>query len=212
MKKYIIFDMDWTLIKSKSDSVRIIVNHLVNFYKIEKDKVKYIMTTTQWMPLIEQLKLIFDNDVKINYQKIRDEIYDLIISQDAVFFDWVVEKIKELKKSYKLFLSTGNSDAAAEKYLKQWWVYEDFELAYWSSTIPKWSEHIEIFKEYTGDPDFYDKTIYVWDWDSDRIFAREAGVDFIHIWDEKKDEYEISSVKDIDNIFKIINRKKWLIK
>ncbi len=205
MKKYIIFDMDWTLIKSKNDSIKIIVEHLTNIYNCEKDKVKYIMTTTQWMPLIEQLKTIFDNDVKVNYEKIRDEIYDLILENDATFFEWVIDKIKELKKDYSLFLSTGNSTEAAVKYLKQWWIYEDFELVYWSEKIPKWNEHIQIFKEYTQDENFYKKATYVWDWDSDRFFAEQAWIDFIHIWDEEIDKYEISSVKNIDKILKILN-------
>ena len=61
-------------------------------------------------------------------------------------------------------------------------------------------EHLNIFKEYSKDKVFFKNSIYVWDGHSDRIFAKEAWIDFIHIWNNKKDKYEIKSVKDIDNI------------
>jgi len=205
MKKYIIFDLDWTLIQSMSDAVKIILNHLSKIPGIDLEKAKYIFKTTPWTALKTQIEYIFEWDKNINTDKITKEIYKTLLNYDADFFNWVPEKIKELCKKYKLFLTTWNSTKVAIKHLKKWWIIDCFELIYWSDKILKWIEHLNIFKEYSKDKVFFKNSIYVWDGQSDRIFAKEAWIDFIHIWNNKKDKYEIKSVKDIDKI--LINFK-----
>jgi len=54
---------------------------------------------------------------------------------------------------------------------------------------------------------FFEKSIYIWDWDADRYFAGIFDIDFIHIWNEWKDEYEIKSVAEIDWALEKIENK-----
>ena len=200
--KYIIFDLDWTLIESMSDTVKLIINHLKQIPETDIEKAEYVFSTTAWMPLRKQIELIFKWFDAIDTDKITSDIYTSLLWHDADFFEWATEKIMELKDNYKLFLTTWNSTQVANNHLKKWWIIEHFELIYWSDVILKWMEHLNLFKEYSWDNDFFKKSIYVWDWQSDRLYAKQAWIDFIHIWNQKIDKYEIKSVKDIDDILK----------
>jgi len=205
MKKYIIFDLDWTLIESMSDTVKIILKYLSNIPKTDIAKAKYIFSTTPWMALKNQIKLVYEWEDHTNSDNITWEIYKILLDHDACFFEWVIDKINELNKNYKLFLTTWNSTQVAIKHLKKWWIINHFELIYWSDKILKWMDHLNIFKNYSNDENFFSKSIYVWDGKSDRLFANEAWIDFIHIWNEKIDKYEIKSVKEINTILDNLN-------
>ena len=56
--------------------------------------------------------------------------------------------------------------------------------------------------EYTWDEKFYKRAVYVWDWEMDRVFAKESNIDFVHIWNIWVDEYEIDKTKKLVNILK----------
>ena len=200
MKKYIIFDLDWTLIESMHNTVKLILKYLEQIPWTDMEKARYIFSTTPWMALKNQIKLVYEDINDISSSEITKKIYNELLVYDADFFEWVITKIKELKNNYKLFLTTWNSTKVAKKHLEKWWIIECFELIYGSDKILKWKEHLELFKEYSNDENFFKNSIYVWDWQSDRIFAEEAWIDFIHIWEENIDKYEIKSVKEIDNI------------
>ena len=198
--KYIIFDLDWTLIESMSDTIKLIINHLSKIPETDIEKAEYIFSTTAWMPLRNQIEIIYKDLENIDTDLITSDIYKSLLSHDAEFFEWIPEKIKELKNNYKLFLTTWNSTQVANKHLIKWWIKEHFELVYWSDIILKWKEHLELFKEHSWDDDFFKNSVYVGDWHSDRKYAKEAWIDFIHIWDENIDKYEIKTVKDINDI------------
>jgi hypothetical protein len=178
---------------------------LSNIPETDIEKAKYIFSTTPWMALKNQIKLVYEWIENIDSEKITLEIYEDLLNHDAEFFEWIIDKIKELKDNYKLFLTTWNSTQVAKKYLEKWWIIEYFELIYWSDKILKWIDHLNIFKDYSDDEDFFKKSIYVWDGQSDRIFASEAWIDFIHIWNDNKDKYEIESVTHIDKILTNFN-------
>lgn len=201
-KEYLIFDLDWTLVESMTDAVRIITEYLEKIPNTDPEKVKYVFSTTPWMALKNQIKLVYKWVSWVDIEEVTIAIYENLLRHDADFFDWVPEKIHELSKSYKLFLTTWNSTKVALKHLEKWWIKELFELIYWSDKILKWSEHLNIFKEYSNDENFFNKSFYIWDGQSDRIFAKEAWIDFIHIWDSKIDEFEILSVANINDILK----------
>lgn len=205
MKKYIIFDLDWTLIESMNDTVKTILTYLKKIPNTDIEKAKYVFKTTAWMPLKKQIEIIYEKEKNIDSSKVTKDIYKSLIKHDANFFEWIPEKITELKNNYKLFLTTWNSTEIARKYLIKWWIINYFELIYWSDIILKWMEHLNLFKEYSKDKDFLKNSIYVWDWQSDRLYASQAWIDFIHIGNEKQDKFEIESVVQID---KILNKLK----
>lgn len=203
MKKYLIFDLDWTLIHSIWNTVHYIINFLKDYEDFSEEKARYVLTNTAWSPLIKQVWIIFENFDEKKKKQVTELIYKWLLDLDAEFFEGIPEKITELKDNYKLFLTTWNSTNVAKKYLNKWWVLEYFEIIHWSDIILKWKDHLNSFKKYTGDEDFFKKSIYIWDWDSDRYFARESWIDFIHIWNIKKDKYEINSITEIDKILNI---------
>lgn len=204
MKKYLIFDLDGTLIESMGTIVQVIVKELEKIPWVDIEKARYIFHSTGGTSLKEQLQMICQ-DESIDYDSLTEKLYDKISKVEAVFFPQIPEKIKKLQEKYTLFLSTWNSTPTAERYLQEWWMYSYFKIILWSNEIPKWARHLEIFQQDSQDIDFYKKAIYIWDWDSDRIFAWEKWIDFIHIGNDKKDIYEIQSVAQIDTILELLN-------
>ena len=151
MKKYLIFDLDWTLIKSQKVLLELVSNYLKENFWIENEKSKYFLSSTRGMPLFEQIKEILGFD-EHKAKEIANDIYKKIENTEkGNFFLWVPAKIKELRKNYKLFLSTWNSTKFAEENLKKWDIFDCFEYILWSENIWKSIEHIEIFKDYTWD-------------------------------------------------------------
>jgi phosphoglycolate phosphatase-like HAD superfamily hydrolase len=138
-------------------------------------------------------------------QKITDEIYDKISNLETEFFPGVIDKIKELSNNYTLFLTTGNSTPTAVKYLKEWWIKDNFAIILGSDKLLKGRDHIEEFIRYSCDDDFCQKAVYTWDWEWDKLFAWEFNIDFIRIWKFWKDKYEINSVAEIDEILNLLN-------
>ena len=212
-KKYLIFDLDGTLINSMSWLLDLILNYLKNHTEMSKDEMMYIFKTTSWLPLEKQLCMIFwcEKKWKEFWKKIYDEILSFNRKNPAQFFEWVPEKIKELSKKYKLFLTTWNHTKFAKEVLEKWWILNRFEEVLWSDEIHKWEEHLKIFKEKVElefwEKKFFEKSVYIWDWDSDRKFASIFNIDFIHIWSDWKDEFEIESVVEIDGVLEKIEKK-----
>jgi len=211
MKKYLIFDLDWTLIDSNHWAI---LNAIRIVHKIDKtlwEKARYIFSTTPWLSIYKQLELIFEWK-KIENNLIRsiwDKIYLKLRKKEDKFdfFEGIPEMIKELSKKYDLYLTTWNSTKFAKEMLKKWEIKEHFELILWSNKINKWHLHLEIFKDYSWDKDFYKKALYSWDWDMDRIFATEAAIDFVHIWKGWKDKYEIDYTIKLPKILKLFKKK-----
>ena len=203
MKKNLIFDLDWTLIESMSETLNIVVKYILdNFENKDQETVRYYMSQSAWTPLLIQLQKTLVWETSDSIQKACDDIYEEIWKHNWEFFEWVPEKIKELSKTYKLFLTTWNSTYVAKKYLTKWWIIDLFEVVLWSDKILKWNDHLENFKEYSEDENFYENSYYIWDGNSDREFAEAKDIEFIHIWNEWIDKYEIKSVINIDNILK----------
>jgi|SaaInlStandDraft_6_1057023.scaffolds.fasta_scaffold67616_2 FMN phosphatase YigB (HAD superfamily) len=205
MKKYLIFDLDWTLIKSNKIWLKQILHYIKKIDKNYLKKAKYIFSTTMWMNIFDQLKLVFD-DKKISDKEIKhlwEKMYKRIRSKEDKmhFFKWTEDKIKKLSKKYKLFLTTWNSTQFAKDILKEWWIINCFELIYWSDEIKKWKQHLDIFKNYSENDIFFKESIYFWDGDMDQLFAKESWIDFVRIWDfEEEENYVLESIAYIDNI------------
>jgi len=205
MKKYLIFDLDGTLIKSVDNVLEVILNQLRKYSDYDEDLVRYVFTQTWWKPLKAQIKLIFPNKSQEEIEKITMDIYDKLANLKSEFFSQAPELIKNLCKDYKLYLTTWNSTQFAKQHLEEAWIYQCFEKVLGSDRILKWPEHLQIFKELSGDKDFFEKTVYIWDGNSDREFAKMFGIDFVHIWNEGKDKYEISVVTELPEILLLLN-------
>ena len=197
---YIIFDLDWTLINSTHKILDVIEDYFLDNYPDLYDTARYYMENSQWQSLQEQLENIFQ-DKKIADKETK-KIYKILwnLRDKLKFFPWIQEKIKELyKKWYKLFLTTWSSTKFAKQTLKDWWIDKYFEKIIWSDKILKWKQHLEIFKELSWDSNFYKNSVYVWDWDMDKIFAQESWINFIRVWIKwDKNENRIKSILEID--------------
>lgn len=206
MKKYIIFDMDGTLIESESTNFVLEYKHLKTYLPdLEYDYFKYFNIQTAGAPLDEIVRILFKNtlaDDAVN--KITNELYDILIKNMAnnLFFDWVIDMIQDLQKDYTLFLSTGNSDEFAQKKMAQWGIHICFDHILGSSIVGKSSEHIKIFKERSWDPDFEKNAIYIGDGNTDRDIARANNITFIKIWKAGIDIFEVNKTVEAREIIK----------
>jgi len=205
MKKYLIFDLDGTLIKSVNNVLNVILGQLSKYSGYDENLARYVFTQSWWKPLKAQIKLIFPNKSQKETEKITMDIYDKLANLKSEFFPQVPELIKSLCKDYKLYLTTWNSIQFAKQHLEEAWIYHCFEKVLGSDRILKWPEHLQIFKELSGDENFFEKAVYIWDWNSDREFAKMFGIDFVHIWNEGKDKYEIPVVTKLPEVLFLLN-------
>jgi hypothetical protein len=159
------------------------------------------------MSIKEWLTILLDWNIQ-EVQIHTDNIYFIIntIEDTVSFFPWVKEKIIELSQTYTLFLSTWNSDNFANTVLENWWVHKCFHKILWSTNILKSRLHIDEFINYTWDEYFSEKAIFIWDGQRDREIAESMNIEFIHIWSDNKDIYEITSVSRIDEMLNKINK------
>jgi FMN phosphatase YigB (HAD superfamily) len=198
--KYLIFDLDWTLINSTHKILDIIEDYFLDNYPELYDTARYYLENSQWQSLQEQLENIFQD--KTLSEKETKKIYALLSSlrNKVQFFPWVTKKIKELYNQwYKLFLTTWSSTDFANKTLENGWILKYFETVIWSDKILKWKQHLEIFKNIIWDPNFFKQSIYLWDWEMDRIFSLESWIDFIRVWYRwKETEQRIKSITEIN--------------
>lgn len=208
MKKYLIFDLDGTLVRSNKQIDTIIYAYISQEIDPELlDKARYIIQNNQWMSLYETLEILLEWDKKtanIHADKIYDKINS--ISNEVDFFEWIPEKIIELSKKYRIFLSTGNSDEFAQKILKKWGIYDCFEKIYGSTYIPKSPEHVQQIINHIQDEDFVKKSIFIWDGQRDELIAKYFWMDFIHISPIQEKHYQIQSVNEINNILDIYSK------
>jgi len=195
MKKYIIFDLDWTLINSNNNIKEIIfdyfkINDIENY-----DKVRYTLDFDKISSIKELLEYVYSGNEE-NIDKKHDEIYKYLDEKNhkSKFIDWTIKKIIELKDRYKLYLSTWSSTKFAEEILEIWWIKKYFEIILWSEKIQKSEEHLDIFMEKSNDPNFFQLSISIWDSPKDEYFAKQRNINFIKIWEKYK------SISDIKNI------------
>jgi len=198
--KYLIFDLDWTLINSTHKILDIIEDYFLDNYPDFYDTARYYLEHSQWQSLQEQLENIFQD--KVVAEKETKKIYALLSSlrNKVQFFPWVTKKIKELyTKWYKLFLTTWSSTDFANKTLESGWILKYFETVLWSDEILKWKQHLEIFKKIIWDNNFFKQSLYIWDWEMDKIFSLESWIDFIRVWYRwKETEQRIKSITEIN--------------
>jgi len=174
MKKYLIFDLDGTLVQSANQIDRIIYDYIEqNLDPQLIEHARYLIKNNQWMSVYEWIEILLECDkqtAKFHWDKIYKQINK--VTEEIDFFEWVPEKIRELSKNYTLFLSTWNSDKFAKKILKKGEIYDCFEIIMWSSFIPKSPEHIKQFMNQTNDWDFIDHSVFIWDGQMDEAIAK----------------------------------------
>lgn len=203
MKKYLIFDLDGTLISSDDQIDSIIYDYVVNNIDSQLlDTARYLIENNQWMSIKETFNILVKDPInsEMHYRQIT-AILDKIQGQ-VEFYPWVLSKIKELSNQYTLFLSTWNSDKFANDVLKRGWISQYFDKILWSTYILKSTEHIKELINYTWDEDFCLQAVFIWDGQRDREIAKAKNIDFIHIWTNQIDSYEIKNVSNIDSILK----------
>ncbi len=196
MKKYIIFDLDWTLIHSQKSINNTIIEYIEkNFEEDYIDPTRYFLHNQKWATLkyLFEYLWIYWNENKYHEKKLFNEIKKI---ENLNFIDWTIKKIKQLYDNwYILFLSTWNSTDFAENILEKWWIKDLFKKIMWSEIVPKSNEHIEIFKDEVLDKDFFKKSLSIWDWQKEEEIANYYWIEFIKIWIKYKSIEQINFQK-----------------
>lgn len=210
--KYLIFDLDGTLIRSQGRVSSLVAKFFEERFWLDVEATRYYFHSTRGKALISQIREYLQVGEEAA-RKLSEEIYHLILqTKKGEFFPGVVEKIKELSQNFVLFLSTGNSTAFARENLQEWGILDCFEAIIGSDILIKGIEHLQVFSEKVWDPAFLQKAVFVWDGENDRDIAQQAGIPFIHIEEEKCSfgvRYCISTVAEISEVLsEIMNVKE----
>ena len=123
----------------------------------------------------------------------------LVDSNTKDFFEGVIPMIKKFSKEYILLISSQSDDEILKESLKNVQIYDCFEVVFGGTIREKGEKHIEVFDMVLDDQNFINKTVFVWDSESDREIAKEAWISFVKIWKEWKDYYEIEKVTDLED-------------
>ena len=191
--------------KSVDNVLDVVLDELSKYSWYDEDLARYVFTQTGWKPLKAQVRLIFPDKSEKEIEEITQNTYNRLANLKSEFFPQVPELIKNLCKDYKLYLTTWNSTQFAKQHLEEAWIYHCFEKVLGSDSILKWPEHLQIFKNLSCDENFFEKAVYIWDGNSDREFAKMFGIDFVHIWNEGKDKYEIPVVNQLPEVLSLLN-------
>ena len=195
MKKYIIFDLDWTLIDSHNNIKEIIYDYFRLNDNDVFEKVRYNLDFNKVSSLKDLLISVYWSSCE-NIDEKLEKLYRYLDEKnhESEFISWTIEKIIKLKNNYKLYLSTWSSTKFANEILKKWWIQELFEIIQWSDKIAKSEYHLELFKEHSNDEYFYENAYSIWDSEKDKYFAELKWIDFIKIWEKYKSIEEIKEI------------------
>ena len=108
MKKYLIFDLDGTLIQSQHNIEKLISDFLTTKYpQLDPEYVRYVFSTTAGMPLKKQLEILFPSFSEEEINQLSQQIYNQLKQIKAKFFPQVPSMLQNLhSQGYKLFLTT----------------------------------------------------------------------------------------------------------
>jgi phosphoglycolate phosphatase len=176
----IIFDIDGTLWDACPTSAK-------GWNKgLDKFGIKNKITSSQvrsvaGRPQEECMEILLPGlkETYLNLFEVLDECEKEAIESDGgIFYDGAVEGIKELAKSYKIFVVSNCTE---------WYLYSFFEFSGLKpilsgfncnglSNLPKWEMLIKIKNDFS-----LKNPVYVGDTASDEESARLSGMDFIHV-------------------------------
>lgn len=182
MKKYIIFDLDGTLLKP----------HKVDIYELLLEEINKISPEKY-----VQAQGLIKNNYGIRAKKLL-EMLDFPTSQVETimnyligvvewlketweFFPEVQEVIETLSSQFTLILSTVSSDEYAHFILEKYALHQNFGLILGSTHIQKWDDHIMRMREFLAQDDFTTQTIFIGDSDHDASIAEKHEIDFIRV-------------------------------
>ena len=182
MKKYLIFDLDWTLIDSHWTNWNRIQDYIDKNLPEYSDNAKYSLKQMYRFSNIS--KILLQIMPEKEYEKHIIWIKKVLDKKplNINFYSWAIDLIKRLSKKYDLYLSTWSPEHILEEVLNHWEILDYFKLTKWSKFIQKWVEHIEIFKDYSEDSEFEKYSILIWDWYMDKFIAEQCWIDFIRVW------------------------------
>lgn len=184
MKKYIIFDLDWTLIKKhKVDIYEFLLKKIKNISEEKFVLANIIIEEDYW---IRAKKLLEKIDLEVKQSEIiMKEIHQIVdeLSDKQELFNDTVEIIEKLSQKYDLFISSVSSDWMVQNFLEKPEIKWKIRAWLWSSKIQKWVKHISRFKEMTNNKKFEKQSIFIWDSETDKILAQKSGIDFIEVSD-----------------------------
>lgn len=182
MNKYIIFDLDGTLLQPhKIDIYEVLLKQISELEPQKLDEARFLIQTNYSIRAKKLLELLQFSQKDIDC--IMNKIYTIVDELKASwsFFPDVVDIIEEVSKNYTLILSTVSSDDYANYILEKWWIKSRFDLILWSTYIPKWDEHIKKMKDYFWYNNFEQKSIYIWDSEKDELIAKSNWIKFIKV-------------------------------
>jgi len=215
--KYILFDLDGTLMDFNKGEASAFIDTMMHFkaYNPSREEISHFsflneklfhqfakgeMTRIEFQEkrfkeIMEYLGM--DGDISLF-----NKYYVESLKYQADLFDGVVDVLEELSKKYRLFIASNGMNQVQIKRLKKAGIYDYFEKIYISEIIGYNKPDKEFFEYIIKDikDDNRKEYIMIGDrYDTDIMGAKKVGIDGILLSKEKKDCITISSIKDVLN-------------
>jgi YjjG family noncanonical pyrimidine nucleotidase len=216
--KYILFDLDGTLMDFNKGEASAFIDTMMHFkaYTPSREEISHFSFLNErlfnqfakgemkriefqekrFKEIMEYLDM--DGDISLF-----NKYYVESLKYQADLFDGVVDVLEELSKKYRLFIASNGMNQVQIKRLKKARIYDYFEKIYISECIGYNKPDKEFFEYIIQDikDDNTKEYIMIGDrYDTDIMGAKKVGIDGILLSKEKKDCITISSIKDILNI------------
>ena len=216
--KYILFDLDGTLMDFNKGEANAFIDTMMHFkaYTPSREEISHFsylnerlfhqfakgeMTRIEFQEkrfkeIMEYLDM--DGDISLF-----NKYYVESLKYQADLFDGVVDVLEELSKKYRLFIASNGMNQVQIKRLKKAGIYDYFERIYISEIIGYNKPDKEFFEYIIKDIKDDNRWEYIMigdRYDTDIMGAKKVGIDGILLSKEKKDCITISSIKDILNI------------
>jgi YjjG family noncanonical pyrimidine nucleotidase len=215
--KYILFDLDGTLMDFNKGEASAFIDTMMHFkaYTPSREEISHFsylnerlfhqfakgeMTRIEFQEkrfkeIMEYLDM--DGDISLF-----NKYYVESLKYQADLFDGVVDVLEELSKKYRLFIASNGMNQVQIKRLKKAGIYDYFEKIYISEIIGYNKPDKEFFEYIIKDikDDNRKEYIMIGDrYDTDIMGAKKVGIDGILLSKENKDCITISSIKDVLN-------------
>ncbi len=200
-KKYIIFDMDGTLIDS-SVVISNAINHVRSKLSLAPMEHKIIVSSINNTKINTPMFFYESQNFTADHERWFQEYYTDNHHKDIVLYDGIKDLLDLLQNSYKMSVATNAYKLSAKQTLEAAKISNYFDLTMCADMVEKAKPHRQMIDKivsfYGGD---YDEFVMIGDGERDIMAAENAGIDSILVdWGFTDHDKAVQNVDELKSI------------